>query len=116
MIINGGLLINEKCGVALKRKLERINKVYHVLFNVVDDRDQRMIAYYRLDKRILDYGVNEFIHFYGAKILDVGWDHLLIEQIVFQTVIGEPYLKLSGKMLKGFSATAVSQENRCLYC
>jgi acetolactate synthase small subunit len=112
--INGLLLIGLKVLVPeslisnLARKIEKIIEVQEVICYPVSDRRQRTIAYYRLAKEALENDAYSFLQKYGATIVDVDKDTILVEKIGCKADIDELYQKLDNMHLLNFCSTGLN--------
>jgi acetolactate synthase small subunit len=112
--INGLLFIGLKVVVPenlilnLARKMEKIIEVQKVICYPVLDQHQRTIAYYRLAKEALENGAYSFLQKYGATIVDVDKDTILVEKIGCKADIEELYQKLDDIHLVNFCSTGLN--------
>lgn len=114
LVIGLKVIVPEDLVLNLARKMEKIIEVQKVICYPVLDKHQRTIAYYRLAKEALENGCHTFLQKYGATIVDVDKDTILVEKIGCKADIEELYQKLDDIYLVSFCSTGLNaQLNLC---
>lgn len=111
-MVSLGVFMHGKLANSTMRKLEKIIEVFEVSFRELLEDDHRMAAYYILNKSILKRGLNGFLNRYGGKVIQIGADCLLVEQVAYRPAINGLYNEVYGNDLVSFCATPLNTDIR----
>ena len=107
VLITMKIEISEKALQPLLYKLENIIEVFAVEAISAAKASCLRAAYFKLDRAVLDTPVKDAIQKYGAVIVNIYPDALLVSKYGSKVAIRQLYSELEGPHLLGFSQTGL---------
>ncbi len=114
VLITMELEVSEKALQPLLRKLENVIEVFAVEAVRYDMAISQRSAYFKLNKEILASPQAEAISKYGAQIINLYPDTVLIGKSGSEAMIRQLYNALEGPFLLGFSQTGLIADSKLI--
>jgi acetolactate synthase-1/3 small subunit len=98
----------------LQTQIEKVIEVFGAMITIDYDHMSQQVAFFKLNNDILKTGQSSVIQTYGAQIVKLYSDALVISKSGSGAVIQELYNRLEGKYLIGFAQSGIVADTQFL--